>query len=297
MKMRAIAQTAARWIASRRRRSYLVGKYQITLPPGHKLDEYQKAFLNYDRKLPVIAALVDAKYPGAVIMDIGANIGDSAVAIRSVVGGPIVCVEGNSAFLPYLHANLKLLQGINRVIPSFIRSVGTDLGFEIRTTNGTAHLAHSNAPKLRKNSAHTVTVREMLAKNVDLGPVKLFKTDTDGSDFSILLGSLDCLAIDKPVLFFEFDPLIGNSTPLDAIAAVESLAKIGYRSVVIYDNYGNYLISAELTPELAKDLVANVVQRRAAGGGAVYFDLCCFSDVDSDIFCELVRHERTNGMK
>lgn len=293
MNIRTLLDFAKRWLANRQHRSYLVGKHRITLPPGHRLDEYQQAFLNYDKKLPAIARLVDSKYPGAVTLDIGANIGDSAVAIRSVVGGPILCVEGNPAFLPYLQANLRPLPGTNRVIPNFIRpSQADDVDFEVRTTEGTAHLVPRHVVMQEQSTGTMTTVREILAANADLGPVKLLKTDTDGFDFAILLGALESLALDTPILFFEFDPLIGNSNPTDAVAAVEGLAGIGYRSVVVYDNYGNYLIGTELTRGLAQDLVANVMQRRDAGGGALYFDLCCFSLADSDIFQALIHDER-----
>ncbi|MEB0059033.1 FkbM family methyltransferase [Variovorax sp. LG9.2] len=284
---------AKRWLAKRQHRHYLVGTHRITLPPGHRLDEYQQAFLNYDRKLPVIARLVDSKYSGMVTLDIGANIGDSAVAIRSTVSGPILCVEGNSAFLPYLHANLLPLPGINRVIPTFIRPSGADdVDFEVLTTGGTAHLMPRRTAMREHRTSRMTTVQEILEKNADLGPVKLLKTDTDGFDFAILLGALDSLALDMPILFFEFDPLIGNSNPSDAVAAVEGLGGIGYRSVVVYDNYGNYLMGSDLTRALAQDLVANVMQRHRAGGGAVYFDFCCFSIADADIFQALVQYER-----
>jgi len=86
-------------------REYLIGEYYITLPACHKLDFYQREFKNYDKKLPIIAALVSNKYHDAVIVDIGANVGDTAAAIRTAVSSPIICVEGNSDFLKYLNKN------------------------------------------------------------------------------------------------------------------------------------------------------------------------------------------------
>jgi FkbM family methyltransferase len=282
-----------RWL----RRSYVVGRYRIELPPGHMLDEHQQAFLNYDRKLPVVATLVEAKYPHSVTLDIGANIGDSAAAIRSVVAGPILCVEGNAAFLPYLHANLLRLPGTNRVIPKFIRPLETGAdSFEIRTARGTAHLLQNNASVANGGGPQSTTVREILRNNADLGQVKLIKTDTDGFDFAILLGALDILSENLPVLYFEFDPIIGSSSPNAAIKAVEGLIDIGYRKVAIYDNYGNYLMGTTLSAELVLDLVASLTQCNQAGGGTKYFDLCCFSASDNDIFAALVDRERNGNL-
>ncbi|MDM0052640.1 hypothetical protein [Variovorax sp. J22R115] len=171
---------------------------------------------------------------------------------------------------------------------NFPRPSGADdVDFEVLTTGGTAHLMPSRMVMREQVASRTTTVPEILAKNADLGPGKLIMTDTNGFDFAMLLGALD-----MPILFFEFDPLIGNWNPSEAVAAVEGLGGIGYRSVVVYDNYGNYLMGTDLTRGLAQDLVCNVMQRRGAGGGAVYFDLCCFSIADADIFQALIQHER-----
>lgn len=260
------------------------------------LDEHQEAFLNYDRKLPIVATLVDAKYPHSVTLDIGANVGDSAAAIRTVVAGPILCVEGNAAFLPYLRANLLRLSGTNRVIPKFIRPSEKDAdSFAVSTARGTAHLLHNSAFVPNQGSPQTTTVSEVMGSNADVGEVKLIKIDTDGLDFAILLGALDILSRSLPVLYFEFDPTIGSSSADAAIGAVEGLIDIGYRKVVVYDNYGNYLIGTTLSAELAHDLVTSVTQCNEAGGGTKYYDLCCFSASDNDIFQSLVERERVTN--
>ncbi len=282
-----------RWhLQSRRSRLHRIGQFTLTLPPGHPLDKYQQLFLNYDRKLPAVAALVSAKYADAVVIDIGANIGDSAVSIRCVSEAPIVCVEGNEAYLPYLRQNLASLPGANRIVPQFIRpDQTTHAHFAVETAHGTAHLVPASAVERQTIVDTTITMNEVFAKSVDLGRVRLVKSDTDGFDFAILKGALQSLASTTPVLFFEFDPVIGASSAEAAIESVDNLLSIGYRHVVVYDNFGNYLLSSALSTSLARDLATNVRQRRDAGGGAPYFDLCCFTSADSDLFQALVHHE------
>lgn len=293
MKLSALAKYARRLAVRWMRRSHTIGAYRVELPPGHMLDEHQQAFLNYDKKLPLIAKLVAAKYEHVVTVDIGANIGDSAVAIRSAIPGPIICVEGNPAFLPYLHTNLKGLPGTNRVIPKFIRASdeGAD-DYEIRTSRGTAHLVPKATSTPAGIEPATTTIREIFVNNADLGTVRLIKSDTDGYDFAILLSALDTLSEYLPVLYFEFDPLIGSSSGVAAIKMIEGLRNIGYEMVIVYDNYGNYLVGSALTLDLARDLVASVSQSARAGGGVKYFDLCCFSGNDIDIFHAVVNGER-----
>lgn len=278
--------------ADRRDRTYVVGAYSITLPAGHQLDCYQQQFLNYDKKLPIIAAIVAAKYPDTVIVDIGANIGDSAAALRSAVPSPIVCVEGNPAFLPYLTRNLALLPGTNRIVARFVGpATGPMTRFGVETARGTAHLVPvtggATAP-----SDQLIAVEELLAQISDLGTVRLFKSDTDGFDFSILQWAMESFVAARPVLFFEFDPSIGVSSAEDALRTASGLVQIGYRHVVVYDNFGNYLLGTDLSQSLAHDLVTSAKQRQLAGGGAFYFDLCCFAPGDEDLFIALVRRER-----
>ena len=159
------------------------------------------------------------------------------------------------------------------------------------TANGTAHLQSCDLGTAEPSDDMS-TVEQLLSQNADLGTVRLFKSDTDGLDFSILQWALSSLAVAKPVLFFEFDPLIGDSSAVGALQAVEGLIQIGYRRVVVYDNFGNFVLGTELSSMLARDLVTTAIQRQRAGGGAYYFDLCCFAAADADLFEALALSER-----
>ena len=116
-----VIKSVRRRLALRMKRTYKIGRYFIRLPPRHLLDVYQESFKNYDKKLPVLAALLEGKYKSSMtIIDIGANIGDSAIALRNACNSPIICAEGNPEFLPILKSNLAAIPGIFRVIEKFI---------------------------------------------------------------------------------------------------------------------------------------------------------------------------------
>lgn len=51
-------------------------------PTDHRLDGYRAAYPLYDRRLPLLARLVAASAPGAAIVDVGANIGDTIALCR-----------------------------------------------------------------------------------------------------------------------------------------------------------------------------------------------------------------------
>ncbi len=278
-------------------RQYKVGDYSITLPAGHKLDLYQESYKNYDRKLPIIAELTESKYGAMSIIDIGANIGDTAVALRGVCSAPIVCVEGNSDFLPLLAANLSKLPGVFRIIPKYI-GLESDEGVRgVITSNGTAHIKREVETSLEFTPECTFSVTtydEMIGSNSDLPEPRLVKIDTDGFDFKIIMTSLCALSKNKPILFFEFDP---SFSPInekhEATKTLNCLNEVGYVHYIIFDNFGNYMVSFSGNQlNIFSDLLFYLEQSRYNGGGINYLDICCFSADDQDIFARFVADEQ-----
>jgi FkbM family methyltransferase len=283
-------------------RPYKVGRYTITLPPKHKLDVYQHSFNNYDKKLPAIARMVESKYSVMSVIDIGANIGDTAFALRDACDAPLICIEGNPKFIPLLETNISKLPGVIRVVPKFIGPESFDNLGNVVTVNGTAHFdresAHDSHEPQRIRIA-VITYKELLASIVDLPEVRLVKIDTDGFDFRIIAGSIDQMAASLPVLFFEFDPSFSpKNDKYEALGAMAALNGAGYLHYVIYDNYGNYIFSfSEHAAERFEDLFCFLEQSRNSGGRIEYLDACCFAEKDKDIFLQLVATERGRQIK
>lgn len=278
-------------------RPYKVGRYTITLPPKHKLDVYQHSFKNYDKKLPDIVRMVEAKYSVMSVIDIGANIGDTAFALRDACKAPLICIEGNPKFLPLLETNLSKLPGVIRVVPKFIGPESSDILGKVVTVNGTAHIERGSAQDSldrQHMKIDVTTFKELLASIADLPEVRLIKMDTDGFDFRIILGSINEIAAGLPVLFFEFDPSFSpKNERYEALVAMAALNGAGYLHCVIYDNYGNYIFSfSEDVSERFEDLFCFLDQSRTSGGGISYLDVCCFAERDKDIFLQVVAAER-----
>jgi hypothetical protein len=55
-----------------------IGATTIELPFSHRLPLYQSWFPTYDRALPRLAERISARYPESPIIDVGANVGDTA---------------------------------------------------------------------------------------------------------------------------------------------------------------------------------------------------------------------------
>ena len=267
-------------------RSHRVGQYTLKLPAGHWLDANQAMHPHYDEALGEIARIVYDKYPTCVAVDIGANVGDSAALMRKYHPLHVICIEADPVYLPYLHENAKQIGDI-RVEACYVgpRSETIDPERIIRS-----HGAATILPAGQGTSGNGLPMRpldEIVESHAADGLVRLLKTDTDGCDFDIIVGSAAYLTRQKPVLFFEYDPGWADGGPEKAHDAMRVLASAGYRKYVVFTNCGDFLLTTD-NVELFDEL--NVFLRRVRdrqGSLIRYLDVAAFAAEDLDLFSRL----------
>lgn len=266
-----------------------VGIFTLRLPEGHKLGYYLNKYHLYDRPLRDVAAIVGTKYSDAWFVDVGANIGDSAAAMRTGSKNRIICIEGYDPYFKFLKENAEHIGYDIFLEKSFIGH--TDLATKVKVSakKGTACLEQSSTGS---DGISFVTLEQCLEKhNVDR--MSLLKIDTDGMDFSILLNGERAIETHLPVCFFEYDPVSsvnGSNVSLDAVC---QLVGIGYNRFVVYDNLGCFLANVETNfvkrfREFNQYLILN---HRFSGGHTPYFDVCAFHGNDEDLAHKLVELE------
>lgn len=260
--------------ALRRDLSYEIAPgHVITLPPEHMLPLYQTVHPFYDRYfLDFFRALSDAD-PAFAFVDVGANVGDTAVAVKSVAAkSRIVCVEGSDFFLHYLKRNVAALDDVE-IIDSFV-SAGKEGGLEYIHFNGTGRLIEApSAPAV--DTAKFVTVGTVLEK-VGGSSLVVWKSDTDGHDVGILLGGFDEIVSHAEVIWFELmllEPF--HPDPLELVALFKRLSELD-RDVILVDNFGRVMlrIAASESPTVIADLERWLRLQRASGTISIdYFDI------------------------
>lgn len=274
------AQLAARTsrlisLVSRANVRYQVGSFGIDLPCSHALPIYRRAFPLYDTGIGRLARLVSNKYPKSSIVDIGANVGDTAAVIRSSTDAPLLCIEGNPAFTRLLELNVKKLGAGVSVEKKMVGQVSGKTPGEIVTERGTARIA---ATTKDDSEIDFSTLAEILARHVELPAPKLIKVDTDGFDIPILLGATDVLGATQPVLFFEFCPDYYTESQIEGLW--EHLLSLGYAWAVSLSNIGEY----EGSMALRNDQWRTDLRLRYLGHGIQrYADVALFSANDVDI--------------
>jgi FkbM family methyltransferase len=225
---------------------YRVGAVELELPLSHELPFYQHDHPRYDREVGTIAA----ELAGPVV-DVGANVGDTAAAIRAASDVPILCVEGDPTFYALLERNARRLGDVE-LEHAFVEGPASG---RLERGAGTAHVAAGDEPLCSKSLAQVLDEHPRFARPA------LLKLDTDGMDVPILLANVDLLARLRPVIFFEYDPALG-ATP-DVFARLHD---VGYTTADWYENTGEHFSTLRLPEHLH--------ERYVGQGSCRYADVC-----------------------
>jgi FkbM family methyltransferase len=232
---------------------------------------------------------VGAYAPERYFIDVGANVGDTAVVMRYNAANPILCVEGHSQFLSYLRENIEGLADV-RIAPAFIGAdeVSGPLGYASR--GGTGRLVPAPGSE-SPSSMKTRSLQSILEEDGVLrSGIALFKTDTDGMDAFILRQFLELGQTDA-ALFFECDvrqTILEERSHATWQSVFGTLRERGY-SLIIFDNFGYRMASC--SPEhydLVRELLAYVEAQFSHRYVHVhYLDVWAFPPAMAGIFEEL----------
>jgi FkbM family methyltransferase len=155
------------------------------------------------------------------ICEVGSNIGASLLQILAAKPeARVIALEPGDLFRAYLERNLELAgrAGVE-IIPLL---AGAD--------DKPAHLHHDMSSGTPREGGHLPYCQPASMTKLDtlLGPrpgIDLLKVDTDGFDFEVLRGAEAILRRDRPILHFEFAPMLMQTDP---VADLNWLRSLGY---------------------------------------------------------------------
>jgi FkbM family methyltransferase len=278
------AIAARRWLVSHgdplvRHR---MGDYELLLPLSHDLPFYRKDHPEYESALGRLASLASEKYPDLAAVDVGANVGDTAAAIRSgAPGAALLAIEGHPRFFDLLERNAAQFDPPLDLERTLVGQETTRVQAVFRKRAGTA--------QLRIGRGHEVAVETLsavLERHPRYAAAKLLKLDTDGPDWSILRAERDLLARVHPVVHVEYDPHVMSEDDHEVLPA---LAAVGYGRALVYENTGEYADAIDLADAAA---LAELRRRYTGFGGARYADLALFHAEDRDLAVRAEQRER-----
>jgi FkbM family methyltransferase len=220
-------------VIGRREQLHHVGDFEIRLP----LPFYQRRDPAYDAyAIPLLRELADG-VGSTVVIDVGANVGDTALAALSASRDiHVISVEGSPNFVRYLRDNLAPHADRATVVEGFVGPIGdrssyvrtgTTGGFQGRADDGAAVVACVSLGAARPGD--------------DFDQV-IWKIDIDGFDIHVLAQHWDAIDAACDAIWFEFDPVgtLGDRADIDAL--IDQVSDSG-RTLWIYDNLGRRMLT------------------------------------------------------
>lgn len=280
---------------------YAVDGREIFFPASHGLPFEWKFDPENSKCLGRVAAACARKYPASVMIDVGANVGDSAAIIRSSgVSNKIVCVEGVKEFFDVLTKNAKIL---GDVVPvhRFVGPSACTSACKLRVLKiGNAAIYDKPEYYIESANAEQVNVTFTTINNIAEtyapgGTVKLLKTDIEGFDLPVLNGSLDFIAAHRPVIFLELHvrDIDEKSKGVSWKDLWDNLAELGYRKALYWYCSNDFLCMLDISEDLRiTEDIHDYLRNRS---GRLYVDVCVLHEADADLAALLYQTEKTHA--
>ena len=215
-----------------------------------------------------------------VAIDIGANIGDTAAIIRSRCEAPILCIEGDQMLTDMLSQNVARL-GCVKQVHAYL-----DERREERQVNITKGGWNSTLLPIGSGPSLSIafTTLDDVIDDVDRHRIKLIKLDIEGYECRALRGAQRTLLAGHPVVMFEHNRDALTSTGMDGTMIFSELRDHGYRSTLIWDCNGRFLLRTSLDDMASiEDLHDYIAYPGKQLGYIYYLDVCVFHSEDEDL--------------
>ena len=255
---------------------YRAGRFTMKLPLSHELPFHQEMHEHYGFNIVRIAAQAGLEYPDLKFIDIGANVGDTVLAVRNSLACPILAIEGDPRFFSILRHNCAQVKDV-AVHRALVGEKDQKIAGRLSPGKGSAHILNTPGP----GAMDTVTLETVLTAHPGFRDSKILKIDTDGFELKIIRGARPWIERAQPIIFFEFDPACMRRQNDDPRAIFVELKAMGYGALLVYYNTGEYMCSAALdNARLIEDIHEYFCGRKSR----VYADICAFHHQDMGLF-------------
>jgi len=162
-------------------------------------------------ELSYLVSLLGASRPGSVMIDVGANLGTTAL-IAALSGGyeKVVAIEAVQTNADCLAKTIKS-NGADGIVDVVHAAVGDKIGnIQMALVGAVAEhhvLAKDRSDTLEVETVALTTIDDLIAQySIDPQKVSFLKSDVQGYDYRVMLGAEKLLALKDTVMFVEYWP-------------------------------------------------------------------------------------------
>jgi FkbM family methyltransferase len=255
-----------------------VGNYFIDMPGNNVQISTYKYRPDANDLLGTLSLCVAKKYPGLSVIDIGANVGDTVAVIKTAIDVPVIGIEGDNVSYQFLERNTKQFENV-LILKQFLGDKKQTLQVELEKSGWNTTLIPTEG---KGQELTLLTLDEVLEQQkLSSREIKVLKVDCEGFDTIILRGATGLIQSQKPAIFFEYNKTSMEAIHEDGLSTLLSLEKCGYRSVLFFDNYGRYMLTAPINDHALIKQLHNYSEDGVSQVG--YYDVCLFHESDGDI--------------
>jgi FkbM family methyltransferase len=227
-------------------RFYEIDGFILDMGEEHALPLTQRQHLMYDRFVPFLGELVRAySVEARWIIDIGANVGDTAAGMVKHSEKNILCVEPTQQFFQLCKKNIE---SFGEKYSSRIRLINAYIAKDV-SENYQSRVVKGTAIKIKadtKAEAPTYTVIDLVNREcIAMDDIALIKVDTDGYDSECIMSIGEKLQEISPFLYWE-NQIDTKEQFKKYLCMLEYLEKSGYRHFFVFDNFGNFLCKVDI---------------------------------------------------
>ena len=265
------------------------GKTKLRMRLSHTNIFCYALFPMYDKALPRISARIQEIDGRLVMIDVGANIGDTAALVSETVSGAsILCIEGNEKVLDFLNYNIKFIKNNNITIePRFCTDSPSNIGFSVDMQYGTAKLVKNEMSNIQGDTLDNIVNRSPVFKKTNL-----LKIDTDGFEIIVFNGAKKLINQIQPIIYFEFNPYDYEKAGQSSFYLFDLLISAGYKRALFYTNCGIPLGIYNITnKEEMQELIDTLAEEENGKIIYYYYDILLVPENKFDIYHKILQDE------
>lgn len=209
---------------------------RLQMPLSHPLPRYLADHPHYDRLPRRLGDFMRERQQRLVVIDVGANIGDTVAAFRRHAADRFLAIEPCPRYHAFLGRNWGGEANVVTIEEACCRAEGEG-GFRAVEADGTASLVRAtDGQSIRGRTLDAIVADHHIARDANV-----LKIDTDGHDFEVIAGATRLLSEQLPAVLFECAPFGNTGYVGQCLETLERLHGHGYRHILVYDNLGNLL--------------------------------------------------------